>query len=342
MNAAFALQHPEGMCLGRSGSLWLCDSGLGLLLHIVANSGDGVVVHTIGAGAGEQGLHHLPARTRVGPFPLAQVPLHEPCALALCADEQRVFVVDKRAPAVWRIDLAADSAYLLAWGQPVSQTQTRPQVGASVPALGGLMSAPRSIAVDEDVGCLYLALTACDQIWRLDLAADPADGQLVALAGAASTSANVADIRADHTFANARFSAPRGIALAPDRKRLYLADSGHRAVRILHLADARVTTLVHGTVGGTDDLSGCTEVAIGPGGLLVVDADGDAIYGVNPRHRTLVRLVWTGDVQLTGPSAMVFDREHHGYVIADSGNSRLVRLMRDMSAATEMRLVRQV
>lgn len=340
MSTPFVLKHPEGICLGRSGSLWLCDSELGQILQIAADGRDGRIVRTIGASASEARPDGPVAGQTSGQTALGRLRLDAPCALVLSADEQRIFVVDRRALAVWRIDLAADVAHLLACGPAAGISQVHPRVGDTMPALGALASAPRSVAVDEEAGCVYLAMTDNQQLWRLDLPEDPTQGQVAVLAGAThAATGNVDvhdDIRAEYTFATARFSAPGGLALAPDRKRLYVADSGHRAVRILHLDDARVTTLIN----HSDGLSGCTQVAIGPGGLLVVDADGDAIYGVNPRHRTLVQLVWTGEVQLSRPTGMVFDRDHYGYVIADTDNRRLVRLMRDMSAATQMALSR--
>lgn len=320
MTEPVSVHTPEAIVLGRSGDLWVTDSELGRILRIAP---DGRVRQCIGS-SGAAAAAGITRRVDIGDLPLPGV-----CGLAVSADEQRLYVSAGCPPAVWGIDLALGSARLLA-SAPERMVTGAPgyPVGARMAAEDGLVGEPRALALDEDADTLYLAMADIRQIWRLEFGA----GDIHVLAGASPRDELG---HADGSFQEATFARPSGLALAPDRRRLYVADSRAVALRIAHLDEARVSTLV----GPADGLSGCSDVAVGPGGFLVVDTGHDTIWGVNPRHHTLVKL-WSGRERLNRPRALVFDRAHHGYVVADAGNHRLLRLMRDMSSATEMSLYR--
>ena len=329
----FFLRDPGALWLGRSGHLWVADSGHGRVLKVAS---DGRVLASFGAPPGADDALAEPDFDEA--IALSGLRLSAPRGLALAADERVLFVADGGSRCIWRVDVRAASARLMASppGRSAASHDGR-AVGAQFSARGAMVSEARALALDEDADALYLAMADCRQIWRLDISA----GQMVVLAGDShggaagreSPGPAHADAQADGPLHRATFAHPCGVVLAPDRKRLYIADRGSGAVRIVHLSDDTTTTLI----SAEDGLSGCTDVAIGPGGFVVVDADHDVLWGVNPRHRTLTRL-WGGPGQLSRPSAVAFDRDNHSYVVADAGNHRLVRLMRDMSGATEMRL----
>lgn len=332
-----SLIAPEALVLGRSGALWVSDSGLGQVLCIAP---DGRVTRVAGrarptAAAGTMDTGEVARLDRQADIGMHQVNFVSPSSLALSSDEQVLYVSDSQARKIWRIDLTGGNARLIA-GAPESPSDAHAgeQAGDLGPAQRALSSEVRALALDEDADSLYLAMPDVGQVWLINIGAGYAS-VLAGMAGheAPTGSEDPADTDPQLTFAAARFIRPSGVALAPDRKRLYVADSGATAVRIMHLDEARVTTLID----ASDGLSGCTNVALGPGGLVLVDAQHHTLWGVNPRHRTLVRL-WGGAEQLCRPSAMVFDRANYSYVVADTGNQRLMRLMRDMSTATEMRL----
>ncbi|HWN68700.1 MAG TPA: hypothetical protein VNM90_13780, partial [Haliangium sp.] len=203
---------------------------------------------------------------------------------------------------------------------------------------------PRALALDDEHGTLYVAATDARQIWRMDLTA----GAITPCAGglpADQTSHGMGDGPA----LSARLTEPRGLALAPDRKRLYIADAGASAVRILHLDTAEIETLVGAPdmqPGSTDGprqharLRGCTDLILSPGGLVVADSGNDAVRGINLRHGTVTTLWHAASAPtLAGPSSVAFDRTARSYVVADTGHDRLVRVAADASRAAAMTLV---
>jgi sugar lactone lactonase YvrE len=204
--------------------------------------------------------------------------------------------------------------------------------------------------VDEEREVLYAAMAGAHQIWRVDMAA----GSIEVCAGAARFAGEDAHrgAGADGPAHQVWLGEPRGLALSPDRARLYIADAGTSSVRILHLAAGTIETLVgapHGTHGEAGDsdgarrharLRGCMDVAISAAGLVIADTGNHALRGVNLRHGTVVTL-WrgAGALALAGPGSVAWDRPGRSYVVADTDHHRLVRVAADASAATELVLV---
>jgi|GEM_PF-5933043 len=166
-------------------------------------------------------------------------------------------------------------------------------------------SGSSGLAVDEWQGVAYIS--ADEQI----IAVSMADGASRVL---------VAD----------EVSVPRGLALSPDRRRLYVADAGAGAVSFFDLRSRCVTELVGG-------LGRPTDVCITPAGVAVTDEDGDAVFGVNARHATSTT-IWNRE--LSGPRGISFDRVSKTILVADTGNDRIARIARDVSGIGTVRLTR--
>ena len=321
------LAHPGHVIADEHGALWIADTGNHRLLGADRHG----AVHTV-AGTGRPG-------TADGT--LAGACFAAPRGMALAAGGQMLYVADTGAHTVRRIDLVAgDVTTVAGTGEaapapiPSSAPSLAPGDGAR-PALSTSLRSPWALALDEEREWLYIAMAGSHQIWRLDLGA----GQVQVLAGTGT------EALTDGPWRAAAFARPSGLALSPDRKRLYVADSASSAIRVIYLDEARVATLVGaagaGHVDGPPDrarLRHCTGLLLGPAGLVVADTGNHALRGINLRHATTTTL-WHGRDRadsLGQPGGVAFDRVDRAYVVADTSNHRLMRVARDASAATEL------
>lgn len=325
-----ALRRPSHVLVDEHGNLWIADTGHH---RIVVTRRDGTLILVIGtgiSGSADGALH--------------EASFHTPHGLVLGRSGTRLYVADAGAHVVRRVDVDLERGTGVV--TTVAGTGT---AGAPLPAgrhalRTTALAAPRALALDDEHDVLYLAAAGARQIWRLDLAA----AALTPCAGALPADPAAHGI-SDGPALAARLAEPRGLALAPDRKRLYIADAGASAVRILHLDTAELETLV-GTPdmqpGSADGprrharLRGCTDLILSPAGLVVADAGNDAVRGINLRHGTVTTL-WRASSAptLAGPGSVAFDRQGRSYVVADTGHDRLVRVATDASRAAAIALV---
>lgn len=327
--------------------MWIADTGHH---RIVIADRHGAVRLVIGTGApgSRDGAH-------------GEASFDAPEGLAVTRAATRLYVADPGAHAIRRVDvdLAAGTAEVTTVAGTGAPGQALPP--GTHPARTTALAGPCALAVDEERDVLYAAMAGARQIWRVDLAA----GAIESCAGRDGPEAT-GDARdggtdgVGHADTGARpahqawLGEPRGLVLAPDRTRLYIADAGASAVRILHLTPGQATieTLVgapHGTHGEAGDsdgsrrharLRGCMDVTLSPAGLVIADTGNHALRGVNLRHGTVMTL-WggAGARALAGPGSVACDRPGRSYVVADTDNHRLVRVAADASAALELVLV---
>ncbi len=224
-----------------------------------------------------------------------------PSALVLSLDEATLYVADSRSNTIWRIDIANNRALAI---------EVAGRVGFT------------ALALDEEVRILYVTTVDGPQVLGV-----PIDVR--------SISASAVTVLAD------AFVRPSGLALAPDRKRLYVADGGADALRVIHLERQLLTTLMSREIASGE--FGCSNVAVTPGGLLVVDTDGHVLYGVNPRHAVTTPRIPRVETsqQLRSPMSVAFDRTTRTYVVADAGNRRVARIARDMLSVSDVVLHRE-
>lgn len=149
-----------------------------------------------------------------------------------------------------------------------------------------LFNEPSGIAIDAK-GNLYVADTGNQRIRYIDLKA----GTVTTVAGGGELAAGTAYVEggfADGKAEDARFNAPRGIAVTPDGG-LLIADSLNHVIR--YLKDGVVTTVagVPGESGKWDGVAGAaplslpTDVAyIGDGAFVIADSGNNRIRLVRP------------------------------------------------------------
>jgi sugar lactone lactonase YvrE len=341
-----ALRHPSRVLVDEHGNLWIADTGHH---RIVVTRRDGTLLLVIGAGTSgcaDGALH--------------EASFHTPQGLALARSGTRLYVADAGAHAIRRVDVDLERgtgavttvAGTGAAGTPLSAGHHSLRTTA--------LAAPRALALDDEHGALYVAAAGAGQIWRVDLAAaaiTPCAGGLFAAQATSQapgqatdeTPGQAAPGSGDGPALSVRLAEPRGLALAPDRKRLYIADAGASAVRILHLDTAEIETLVgtpdmqSGSADGPRQharLRGCSDLILSPGGLVVADTGNDALRGINLRHGTVTTLWRAASAPtLAGPRSVAFDRAGRSYVVADTGHDRLVRVATDASRAAAVALV---
>ena len=228
-----------------------------------------------------------------------------PRALALAPDGNTLHVLDGETGAVCRVDVTASRA------------------PAETMATG--LDEPRAMVVDHEAGWLYIATANDGGIQRIAMAEDrQAHG---GRAGEALLSPGVLG-RTEH------------MALSSDRRRLYVVDGQPRSVRVIDLVQGEVSTLA--ALPDVEPESGPGDIArqasdagmaitVTPAGLMVADPVAAMLYGINPRHGTVVP-IWRGDrgdAEQARPTSVAFDRMTRTYVVADPGNHRLLRVSRD-------------
>jgi sugar lactone lactonase YvrE len=337
------LRYPRRVLIDESGHMWIADTGHH---RIVIADRHGAVRLVVGAGApgSRDGAHR-------------EATFDAPEGLAVTRAATRLYVADTGAHAIRRVDvdLAAGTAVVTTVAGTGAPGHALPP--GTHPARTTALAGPCALAVDEEHDVLYAAMAGARQVWRIDLAA----GTIESCAGAeragpaatdgATGGATGGDAGPAH---QAWLGEPRGLVLSPDRTRLYIADAGTSAVRILHLipGQATIETLVgapHGTHGEAGDsdgsrrqarLRGCMDVTLSPAGLVIADTGNHALRGVNLRHGTVMTL-WrgAGAQALAGPGSVACDRLGRSYVVADTDHHRLVRVAADASSAVELVLV---
>jgi thiol-disulfide isomerase/thioredoxin len=119
----------------------------------------------------------------------------------------------------------ADGGWTLLAG---TGNQLRERSGSG-PALRQDLSTPWDLAwfIDRVV----VAMAGVHQLWALHLATDPADNTVAVLAG--TSAEGIRDGAADEAW----FAQPSGLAVSPDGRRLWVADSETSALRSLDLTD---------------------------------------------------------------------------------------------------------
>ncbi|MGH9415674.1 MAG: hypothetical protein ACRD01_03520 [Terriglobales bacterium] len=181
----------------------------------------------------------------------------------IVTDGTTAYVADSENGAIRKIDLATGQV----------STVAGPHLGSS-DGLGPEASfyKPGGLAWDQANNILYIADTGNAEIRKLDLATDIVS----TIAGSHAQAAYV-----NGTFAAARFNHPYGILVSPDGTKLYVADTGNDAIRLIDLSAGTVSTLAggdapNGGLGSADGVGNAARFAE-PNGL-VFDATGQNIY----------------------------------------------------------------
>jgi DNA-binding beta-propeller fold protein YncE len=308
-----ALSFPSKIDVASDGRIALSDAGHHRVLVLDAS---GRVIETIGSGF---------AGWRDGSFDEAS--LDDPQGVRWHPSGKSIFVADARAHVVGRIDLEARTLVTIAGTGRLGEA---PLGFTAKPAKRTALRSPWDLALDGDR--LLVAMAGSHQIAVIDLAKDT----VVAIAGTGAES------RIDGDALHSTWAQPSGLALAG--RTLFVADSETSSVRAMDLETSKVRTLVgqglfdFGDADGPADrarLQHCIGVALGPDGAPVVaDTYNDKLRRIDPSTgETKTIFAGQGELKLREPSGLAWDGARDAWLVADTGNARLVEISADGSRA---------
>jgi DNA-binding beta-propeller fold protein YncE len=119
-----------------------------------------------------------------------------------------------------------------------------------------------------------------------------------------------------------------GLALAPDRRLLYIADRGGPCINAIDIETGRIETVVK-------NLPDVAQICITPGGMIATAPRARALLGINLRHGS-VQTLWT-ESSCT-PEGVVFDKPGRAYVVTDSERNRVLKVAQDGGLVTEIEI----
>jgi sugar lactone lactonase YvrE len=240
----------------------------------------------------------------------------------LSADERAIFVADTGNHALRRIDRATGMVMTLAG------TGSRGlALGAPAPGLATALASPWDLELTD--GQLYFANAGTHQLGSFDREA----GTVARLAGSGAEA--IVDGKAEE----AALAQPSGLALTPDGRRLYFADSETSALRVLHLDGARrVETLIGSGLFDFGHVNGALGqarlqhplgIAWWAGRIVVADSYNGALRSVDPRAGTVSDLddgfLCTDPIclKLAEPAGIAADGPNR-LLVVDTNNHRVV------------------
>ena len=141
---------------------------------------------------------------------------------------------------------------------------------------------PEGMAISPDGKTLYVADSRNNMIRKIDLATKTVS----TIAGHSFPSSG------DGVGKEAGFETPRGLAISPDGKTLYVADSGNNAIRKIDLATNTVTTLAGAgkLMSGSADGVGVQATFHEPRSLAI-SGDGQVLYIADTRNNLIRKMV---------------------------------------------------
>ncbi len=187
----------------------------------------------------------------------------------IATDGTKAYVADSGNSAIRAVDLSTT----------IVSTIAGPGFGNSDgPALGATFNGPTGLALNAANGWLFISDTGNNEVRKLDL-----NAQLVTTIAGGTTAGYT-----DGSLSAARFDQPMGIAASPDGSRIYVADTGNNAIRIIDLNADTVSTLAGGHPGTADGVGTLAEFN-GPEGVAL-DPTGAALYISDSGNHTIRRL----------------------------------------------------
>ncbi len=295
----------------------------GKRLFISDSNHNRIVVASLPDARGECKLIRTVGDGRVGrdDGPADKARFNHPQGMALY--KNRLLVADTENHLIRSIDLATDEVTTFAGtGEMVYD-----RAGGNRGTEQGLNS-PWDLAVDG--ATLYVAMAGMHQIWRFEIPTG------LGRAYAGTGRENIVDGPVEKSA----LSQPSGLALHDNM--LYIADSEVSAVRVIHIADEKITTLVgeglfaFGDVDGPGDsarLQHCLGVSIHGDDVLIADTYNHKIKRLDPTTRTVTSLYGTGRAGAHTDDGRVQFFEPGGLhaadgvlYVADTNNHRVVRV----------------
>ncbi|MHB1287110.1 MAG: esterase-like activity of phytase family protein [Leptospirales bacterium] len=147
---------------------------------------------------------------------------------------------------------------------------------------GARFNNPEGMAITPDGKTLYVADSRNNMIRKIDLASKTVS----TVAGHTFPSSG------DGVGKSAGFESPKGLAISPDGKTLYVADSGNNMIRKIDLATSTVTTLAGAgkLMSGYADGVG-TQATFKEPRSLAVSPDGQTLYIADTRNHLIRKMI---------------------------------------------------
>lgn len=308
-----------------AGVMYIADTSNGLIRRVARN---GTISAYAGGGAGPGNGDGGNASAAV---------FEVPTDLALGSDRS-VYVLDSGSADIRRI--APDGTVSTVAGGGVDG------LGDGGDARAAELYNPRGIALGPQ-NTLYIADTGNHRIRRVD-----ADGTITTVAGG-GVSLNDGGVAT-----SARLVNPTDVAVAPDGT-LYIADSGHRRIRMVTPAGTISTVAGNGDTGTWKEGAAATSTAIGRPRAIAIDPTSGAVYFTERGQHRVARITAggflvtaagtgrpgsTGDggpavtATLKGPRGVSIDPDGR-LVIADTDNYKVRRVMAALPAYSRSNVV---
>lgn len=196
----------------------------------------------------------------------------------IATDGKVAYVADSNNQSVRQIDLKSTDVTTIAGGGRGSSDGPASQAG---------FNDPKGLALVAGQGVLYIADTGNSLIRKLDL-----NAQVVSTIAGGNAAGYV-----DGPLAAARFNNPYGIAAAADGNKLYVADTGNNAIRLVDLQAGTVSTIAGGGGAGSADGAGKAARFSAPIGVAL--SRDETILYVSDFNNHTIRRIDLGSGQVT-------------------------------------------
>lgn len=196
----------------------------------------------------------------------------------IVTDGTVAYVADSNNQSVRKIDLKSTDVTTVAGGGRGASDGPASQAGFDF---------PEGLALVAGQGVLYIADTGNSLIRKLDL-----NAQVVSTVAGGSSAGYV-----DGPLAAARFNNPYGIAATADGNKLYVADTGNNAIRLVDLQAGTVSTIAGGGGAGSADGTGKAAQFSAPMGVAL--SHDETILYVSDFNNHTIRRIDLGSGQVT-------------------------------------------
>ena len=171
--------------------------------------------------------------------PADQATMHQPHSIEFDPEGKSLFICDIKNHRIRRVDLALGTISTFCGTGTAAATPDGAEIGEKTPLNG-----PRALGITPD-GSLWLATREGNQIFRMDLEANRIHH--IAGTGKKGFTGNGGPAK------KATLSGPKGIAVSPDGKLIYLADTESHTVRAIDLTTTPPSLLLIAGTGKKGD-----------------------------------------------------------------------------------------
>lgn len=195
----------------------------------------------------------------------------------VAAPDGTLYVADSGNDMIRKVNLTGGSAKVVTIAGADHHARWRDGVGTAA-----RFNNPEGLAISPDGKTLYVADSRNNRIRKMDLASNAVG----TIAGRAFPGSN------DGVGTSAGFNSPKGLAISPDGKTLYVSDTGNNMIRKLDVATGTVSTVAgKGALSwGSDDGIGIAASFREPRGLAITP-DGSILYVADTTNNLIRKII---------------------------------------------------